>query len=74
MKYRARYSCGRCGDELTYQQVVGSCGVCPLCGHITEGTVCSHTKRAAPVEPKGGGLGVLGLLWEALKAGCGGPR
>ena len=70
MKYRARYTCGSCGGELTYQQVMGSYGVCPLCGHITAGTVCSHTKRAAPVEPEARGLGVFGLLWEALKAGC----
>ena len=49
-KFRASYQCVECGQSLSFGQVMGSEGVCPLCGHVSKGTVCDHRKVSIPIR------------------------
>lgn len=39
-KHHVRYRCVECGVRLSFDEMMGSHGVCPYCGHVDEGTVC----------------------------------
>jgi transcription initiation factor IIE alpha subunit len=52
MSYIAQFHCTQCDKVLTFNQVMNSNGVCPKCGHVTKGTVCSTNKKVVKVERK----------------------
>ena len=43
-KFTAYYQCRKCNGELTFNQVMGSDGTCPLCGNQNMGTVVDAFK------------------------------
>ncbi len=49
-RWHKEYACVECAGKLTWNQVMGSQGCCPLCGHITEGTVCDALETASEVK------------------------
>lgn len=45
-KFVAIYRCAACKEKLSFSQIMYSHGICPKCGHVTNGTVCDYAKEA----------------------------
>lgn len=43
-KYKAQYTCIACSHVLSDRERCYHDGVCPFCGHVTNGTVCDTDK------------------------------
>lgn len=50
--WTTQYHCTRCDGVLSFQQMMCSHGCCPLCGHVTPGTVCDTVQKAVPVRSR----------------------
>ena len=46
MKYVAEHKCSECGEILSNRERCSSDGVCPHCGHVSEGVICETEKSA----------------------------
>jgi transcription initiation factor IIE alpha subunit len=51
-KHVAYYECIECKKELSYGQVMHNHGVCPLCGKVSDSTICDHEKKSRKVDEK----------------------
>lgn len=43
--FEAEYRCIACRNELSFDQIMYSHGICPACGHTANGTVCDYIKE-----------------------------
>ena len=46
-RYKKEYYCVGCNKALSWNQVMGSHGCCPLCGKLTPGTICGSYEKAS---------------------------
>jgi hypothetical protein len=49
-KWQRAWFCVECKSELTWSQKMSNNGCCPLCGHLSDGSVCETVTRASEVS------------------------
>ena len=59
MSYKIVYKCKKCEGRLIYDQVMGTGGVCPLCGVVSDGTIIPVWKTSEEYEPPKDSLWVI---------------
>lgn len=47
--WEAKFTCVKCLQELTYNEVMDSRGVCPKCGNVSDSTIVDHKKTSEKV-------------------------
>jgi hypothetical protein len=49
-KWARTWFCVGCKSELTWSQKVNNTGCCPLCGHLSDSTICETVTKASEVS------------------------
>jgi len=59
-EWKAIHNCIKCKNELFYNEMMDSNGVCPFCGHKTKGTICDTIKGSVRYKR----LYPMWMFWE----------